>query len=475
MTEHLTERMPPGYDTYMTEQPRSLHNCPHCGSPVDPERDVNCPTCGAEIEGHFHDFNAGEPDSGDHWGHLTSKFHLMGAGEERYVHPPHPQLPGGGQYNDHSFVNEMSMEQRGAHQQEVNFAIDQINKATTQAGAGAVDDSFLDNLKNQIANQFLGGDVAEAQTIVDEAMRQSNNQDGTLDKQAPQDPAQAAQPDPSMPQGVGQGPEPVPVSNGAFAKTAAGIVGEVTDQWSDMYGDEWVELTDDNGYRSGHLISEVTAVEHAPADTRLDEIVAFLHNSEPQEFTAGAVKARITNLKLARQEIRELIANNRVAEWQKAALDQVDTDTSVELLDLTNHLPQLMAEPVSMPDTTPMAAGGVWQPFSNGVDELEVEQVAPDYDIEQIEQAIPESAAIFAEENVGATDLAGHAASYIDKFTNGHPPEVRAQHRARFVEAVTKAAASRRSEPTPKTASTEEPLANHDGPAEALFVGGIYG
>ena len=463
MTDHVAERMPADYDRWRTTQPQATVSCPHCGSPVHPNEDI-CPTCGRDIE--MQDFNAGEPYE-DHWSHVTSKFHLLGAAE----FDPHPTVPGGGEFNDHSFVNEMSMEQRSAHQQEVNFAVDQINKAVAQSGTGAIDDSFLDNLKNMIANQFFGGDVTEAQTIVDEAMRQSQNQDGTLDKQAPQDPAAAAQTDPSQQvQGVGQGPEPVPLANGAFAKTAGGITGHVTDMWEDIYGDKWVEITDSQGYRSGHLASEVEPTDNIHEDTRVAEVEKFLRDTEPQEFTEASVRARIANLKLARQEIRQLIANSKVSGEQKLALDEIDQEAQVELLDLTGHLPTLIPYTNQIVDTSPMAAGGSWSPTLHGVDELEVETVEPDYDSNQIAQAIPESAAIFAQEHAGDVDLEARAAKYIDKFTNGHRPEIRAHHRARFVEEVTKAASTRRSEPTPKTSSVEDDLANADGPVEALYV-----
>ena len=134
----------------------------------------------------------------------------------------------------------------GAHQRLVNYAVTKLNEAITQGGA--IDASYLENLKMDITNQF-GIPAQEAETIVDAAMRQTQNQDGTQDALAPAPVEQTAAPaDPSVSGGVGQGPEPVPVANGAF-QSSRKLPAKVTHAWHDMYGEEWVELQDSGGYR----------------------------------------------------------------------------------------------------------------------------------------------------------------------------------------------------------------------------------
>lgn len=467
----------PGYDRWKTQSPyeNDPEPCPNCGGEVGPH-DEQCPHCGHYVGDHEPDPDSqygGHDNPIDHydggWGHeysktITAKFHILADGPEVPAEQP-------GEV-DHTRVDQMSQSQQGAHQNEVNYAINMLNKVISEGGT--VDDSLLENIKMNLVNEF-GMHPQEAQTVVDQAMRQSTNQDGTQDTLAPPPPDQAAAPEATPAQAVGQGPEPVPLANGAFAKTARGTVGEVTDTWEDMYGEKWVEVTGIDGRRESVYADEVerlTARTASASESAVSEIRTFLKDTEPSSITTSEVKARIANLKLAAQEIRRLVANRKVSDQAAAELDNVQRDVEVELLNLTDTLPGL-GPTFEQPVEAIFDTADHIHPSLYGMDEISVLDDTPAIPEDAIEAAIPEEAEVFASDNAGKPEAAllSMAASYIDQYTAGHPAQVRAHHRDRFVAAVKKAAVTSTDEPDTHTASEEdEPIANYDGPAEAIFL-----
>jgi hypothetical protein len=241
-----------------------------------------------------------------------------------------------------------------------------------------------------------------------------------------------------------------------------------------MYGESWVEVTTPDGYRESCYADEAERVQERTASAsegKVAEIRTFLSSTEPKEMTAPEIKARIANLKLACQEIRRLIANNKVSDAAQVELDQIQRDAEVELLNLTDTLPGFA--PKSEPVEAIFDTADHISPTLYGVDEISVLDDEPVIPEEAIEAAIPEEAEVFAADHADKPEsaLLSMAASYIDQYTSGHPAQVRAHHRDRFVAAVKQAASNTTREPdTTHVATEEEPLANHDGPAEALFL-----
>lgn len=459
--------------------------CPNCGT-VNPQGSSKCMTCGTKLglpgapgnsggpsNAYSNPYTGNAPTTGDVTGKMT-RWHLADIATE--VPAAQPQMDTvDGPYNDHRDVSEMSPEQAVGHERLVNIVVDEMNKAIT--GGAALDATLIQNLVQWLVDKF-GQDADSAQAIVDAASKQAQTSDGRLDSPNVPDPAeQAIQPtqgdvvsDPSQTQ-----------NNGAFAHvvTPSGRVGHVTERWEDMYGEKYALVIDTNGFKESVFEDELEPVEQPVAENAVEELQSFLKELEPVEATISSVKARIANLRILKQEIRRHMTNPRLSMEQKMALDQMDADASVDMLALTDAVPQLGENEKSYLQSQPrfeqMVEGDYdVQPTLHGVDELQLDEPpAPEWTDDALDAFLPEEAEVMVSElsphiRNNPEQLEAVAANHVDRLTAGHSLEDRARHRARFIASVQTFAQDYATTDEPDTTTTEE--ADHDGPAEGLFV-----
>jgi hypothetical protein len=369
----------------------------------------------------------------------------------------------------------MSPEQSVGHERLVNIVVDEMNKAI--AGGAAVDATLVNNLVQWLVDKF-GQDADSAQAIVDAATKQAQTSDGRLDNTpvVPDPAEQAIQPaqgdvvsDPSQTQ-----------NSGAFShvRTPSGKVGHVVESWEDMYGEKWAMVATADGARESVYADELEETSSPEPENAVEELQAFIKEMEPVEAKVASIRARIANMRILKQEIRRHMANPRLTMEQRLALDQMDADASVEMLALTDAVPQLAPQEQAYLDSQPkhrLDYAEDQQPSLYGVESIDMPEAAePEWTNEALDAYLPEEAEIMVSElpsevRSDPAELAAVAAAHVDRLTTGHPAEVRAHHRDRFVAAARTVAADYSTSDEADT--LEADTADWDGPAEAIFAG----
>jgi hypothetical protein len=459
--------------------------CPNCGTMNQPGA-TKCAKCGAKI-GLEHPSMSGGPSnaySNPYTGNPVTTHTVMSEMSKWHLADLAAQAPGiqaqpdtvDGPFNDHRDVSEMSPEQSVGHERLVNIVVDEMNKAIS--GGAAVDATLVQNLVQWLVDKF-GQDADSAQAIVDAATKQSQTSDGRLDSPVVPDPAeQAIQPnqgdvvsDPSQTQ-----------NQGAFShvRTPSGKIGHVIDTWEDMYSEKWAMVATSDGARESVYADELEETSSPDPENAVEELQAFIKEMEPVEARVSSIKARIANMRILKQEIRRHMTNPRLSMEQRFALDQMDADASVEMLALTDAVPSLSDSEQSYLDAQPRHQQGFaedQQPTMFGASEIDMPEAAePEWTNEALDAYLPEEAEILVSElpsevRSDAGELAAVAAAHVDVLTAGHPAEVRAHHRDRFVAAAATVAADYA---TSDGADTLDPdTQDWDGPADAIFAEGL--
>ena len=392
-----------------------------------------------------------------------------------------PEAPGqqaqmdtqNGQFNDHRDVGGMSPEQSVGHERLVNIVVDEMNQ--TISGGGVIDATLINNLVQWLVDKF-GQDANSAQAIVDAATKQAQTSDGRLDNTpvVPDPAEQAIQPaqgdvvsDPSQTQ-----------NNGAFAhvRTPSGRVGHITERWEDMYGEKWAMVVTAEGYKENAYEDELVTEDEPIGENSIEELHAFIDSMEPATASLASIKARMANVRILKQEIRRHMNNPRLSYEQRIALDKMDGDASLEMLELTDAVPELAKNEQSYLESQPNYNSDFAEhvsPTLHGAEELSVDEPpAPEWTNEALEAYAPEEAEIMVSElsphiRSNPEQLEAVAASYIDRLTAGHSSEDRAIHRSRFVAAVKTIAADYAVNDEPDTI---EDTTDYDGPAEGIFA-----
>jgi len=233
-----------------------------------------------------------------------------------------------------------------------------------------------------------------------------------------------------------------------------------------------------DGSRESVYADELEETTSPEPENAVEELQAFINEMEPVEARVASIRARIANMRILKQEIRRHMANPRLTMDQRLALDQMDADASIEMLELTDAVPQLAPAEQAYLDSQPKHDLGYaedQQPTMFGASEIDMpEATEPEWTNEALDAYLPEEAEILVSElpvevRSDPSELAAVAAAHVDKLTAGHAAEVRAHHRDRFVAAARTVAADYS---TNDEADTTEPESyDWDGPAEAIFAG----
>ena len=460
--------------------------CPNCGTVNQPGAQM-CAKCGAPLQlmtpapqsgGQANAYSSPYTGKTVATGGLKSemsKWHLadMAAQAPGMQSQPDTQQ---GNFNDHEQVNHMSPEQAVGHNNLVNIVVDKLNELTLQNPGTLPDATAIQNLTTWLVDKF-GQSPESAQSILDAAMEQQRNLNGQLDAPPAQDPADAQPVQPNQPNQGDVVSDGQPQNNGAFShvRTPSGHVGHVVETWEDMYGEKWAMVATANGFKESVYADELTEEEAPGTENALAELKDFYDSMEPVEASVASLQARMANVRILKQEIRRHMANPRLSLEERYALDQMDADASVEMLELTDAVPQVMQSEQSYLDDQPTYAPEMAtdvQPTMFGVDELRVDEAPePEWSNEALDALIPEEAEIMVSETApeirsNPAELEAVAASYVDVLTAGHDSEDRARHRARFVAAALTVAADYQTTDEPEHTDTTD----YDGPAEGIFT-----
>lgn len=401
-----------------------------------------------------------------------SSFIVMADPEVLPAPPPQPQTPDGQDFNNYDAVDQMSVEQKRGFQNWVNTAVDYLNEST-MAGVEPDIDSIIAKLSHD--------GCPDPQKAVMVAMQQPVDENGL--RQPP--PTQ----EPIPPQGVGQGPETgpppavnnevtmpsEPVSNGAFAhvETPSGRLGHVVERYEDMWGTSWVKVSMAEGGYEDHLAEEVKEATAPKISDPVSELEQFIASWQELDGTPQSVRDRLANLRAAKQFIRRHMRNPRLTHKAAKRLDEIDAECQYALLSLGSAVIEDTEKEMKYLNAQPKFAvsinEGDQQPTLWGAMDVNLPQpsiVSPEF-VQRVADEHPELVVDEMNDEVASDPQAIEviASKYIDQYTHGYADEFRDAHRARFVEAVKKAAAKR----TPKADTIEEPPTIEIGRLEQLF------
>jgi hypothetical protein len=223
-----------------------------------------------------------------------------------------------------------SPEQEEAMETWVNAAIDMINRGESDQG---------------IIARLSHDGCPFPEDALKRAKQQPNQ--SPLQDQLGQDPFEAPSPDQQDPmasgqmQGLSQQP---PVVTGSRVRIAGStMTGTVQDLWHDTWGQGLVRIALDEGGSVNVAPTAVESVDETPRQP-VSEIQQFIDSLPKVEPVRPNIEARLTNLELVRQAVRNTIS--KVGFSDQVKLETIDRDAQEEILALRDWLSSNLSVPI---------------------------------------------------------------------------------------------------------------------------------